>query len=215
LELAQHAARSLHQVKGVEYDESNVISMPDDVQISVVELKLPLGRKLAWKRCRNKASAMHENLTHFCCILLGLPIQVVFLENDGGCFVTRVSPEGSAARSGGVEVGDQLAYINGLSSIRMKVEDICEIISKARNPNCIEMVLFRYVGPLRPKAKPVASLDRSVYDDSEITVHSPETYGYRSTFQLVSAYPPKEYVPKKKGKGFRLFGRTRLPMQRK
>ena len=49
LELAQHAARSLHQSHGLEYDESNVISMHKDLQISVVELKLPLGRKLAWK----------------------------------------------------------------------------------------------------------------------------------------------------------------------
>ena len=45
LALAQHAARSLHQSQGVEYDESNAISMHNDLQISVVELKLPLGRK--------------------------------------------------------------------------------------------------------------------------------------------------------------------------
>ena len=49
LDLAQHAARSLHQSQGVEYDESNVISMHNDLQISVVKLKLPLGCKLCWK----------------------------------------------------------------------------------------------------------------------------------------------------------------------
>ncbi len=138
---------------------------------------------------------------------------MVFLENDGGCFVKLVSPQGSAARSGGVEVGDQLAYINGNSSIRMTVEDICEVISKARNPNCIELVLFRYVGPMCPKKKSRVSQNRSVYDEAEITIHAPETYGHRSTFELISAYPPKEHVPKKKG--FRLFGRTRLPIARK
>jgi predicted metalloprotease with PDZ domain len=77
---------------------------------------------------------------------------VVFLENDGGCFVTQVSPVGSAARSGGVEVGDQLAAINGTSSIRMDVDGICTAISNAPDKKCVEMMFVRYQGPLRPTA---------------------------------------------------------------
>lgn len=45
VQLALHAARSLHQSRGVTFDESYHISMHDDLQISVVELKLPLGCK--------------------------------------------------------------------------------------------------------------------------------------------------------------------------
>lgn len=45
VQLALHAARSIHQMQGVEFDESYPICMHSDLQISVVELKLPLGRK--------------------------------------------------------------------------------------------------------------------------------------------------------------------------
>lgn len=44
-ELALHAAKSFHQSRGVEFDESHVICMHEDLQISVVELQLPLGCK--------------------------------------------------------------------------------------------------------------------------------------------------------------------------
>ena len=70
--------------------------------------------------------------------------------HQGGCVVTKVSPEGSASRSGGVEVGDQLAAINGTTSIDMKVDDICNLIAKSPNPKFVELVFLRYQGPLRP-----------------------------------------------------------------
>lgn len=63
--------------------------------------------------------------------------------------VTKVSPEGSASRSGGVEVGDQLAAINGTTSIDMKVDDICNLIAKSPNPKFVELVFLRYQGPIR------------------------------------------------------------------
>ena len=44
-QLAISAAKSLHQVQGVQYDDSEAIDMYKDVKLSVVELKLPLGRK--------------------------------------------------------------------------------------------------------------------------------------------------------------------------
>lgn len=48
-ELALHATNSLHQTGGVDFDKSFEISMENDVQVSVVELKLPLGCKLRTK----------------------------------------------------------------------------------------------------------------------------------------------------------------------
>lgn len=75
---------------------------------------------------------------------------LVYALTQGGCVVTKVSPEGSASRSGGVEVGDQLAAINGTTSIDMKVDDICNLIAKSPNPKFVELVFLRYQGPLRP-----------------------------------------------------------------
>ena len=69
----------------------------------------------------------------------------------GGCFVTKVSPDGSAARSGEIEVGDQLASINGTSSVKMKVDDICDMITTSSDPSQIELVFLRYIGPFRPR----------------------------------------------------------------
>ena len=43
LELARHAARSHHQLRGIPYDESSHIDIYNDIKFSVVELKLPLG----------------------------------------------------------------------------------------------------------------------------------------------------------------------------
>ena len=45
VELARHAARSHHLLKGIPYDESSPIDLYTDIKFSVVELKLPLGRK--------------------------------------------------------------------------------------------------------------------------------------------------------------------------
>ena len=60
-------------------------------------------------------------------------------------------PKGNADRSGKVEAGDQLAAINGRSSIGMKVDDICAIISAASSQaDQIELTFLRYVGPFQP-----------------------------------------------------------------
>jgi hypothetical protein len=127
---------------------------------------------------------------------------VVFLENDGGCFVTQVSPDGSAARSGGVEVGDQLAAINGISSINMKVDDICTAISNAPDTKCVELMFVRYHGPFRPAATSFGgdsfgfSADGSPRKDS-----GPRSSGHET---IVRIKPPQKKV--KKGMG-RWFGR--------
>jgi uncharacterized protein with von Willebrand factor type A (vWA) domain len=43
--LALNAARSKHQIRGAEFDESITIDLLSEVKIKVLELKLPLGRK--------------------------------------------------------------------------------------------------------------------------------------------------------------------------
>jgi hypothetical protein len=130
---------------------------------------------------------------------------VVFLENDGGCFVTQVSPDGSAARCGGVEIGDQLAAINGSSSIKMNVDGICTAISNAPDKKCVEMVFVRYQGPFRAAiATSVGggsfefSADRSQRKDSRSTSSGHET--------IVSTKQPQKKEKDKKGLG-RWFGR--------
>jgi len=76
-----------------------------------------------------------------------------FSSKSGGCFVTKKAKNGSAAKSLGVEVGDQLASINGVTSVRMKVDDICDAISDSSDSNKIELVFLRYIGPFRPMKK--------------------------------------------------------------
>lgn len=119
--LAFHAAQSMHQLKGVKYNNTYPIDMYADIKISVVELKLPLG--------------------------------LILLENNGGCFVTKISPDGSAARSGGVELGDQLASINGQKSTRMNVDDIYDIIKRSKDSKSVDLAFVRYIGPFRPSRK--------------------------------------------------------------
>ena len=67
--------------------------------------------------------------------------------------MTRVFKNGNAANckgGNGVEVGDQLAGVNGNSTIKMKVDEICTMISESPNPKEIELTFIRYVGAIRP-----------------------------------------------------------------
>jgi hypothetical protein len=116
VELATQAARSMHQIKGLEFDESYNIDFPVDIQFSVVDLEMPLG--------------------------------LIFHENDIGCWVTKVLPNGSASKNGSVQNGDQLAAIDGVSAIHMKV---CQIAAAIKNKNAaVELTFLRYAGPLHP-----------------------------------------------------------------
>jgi hypothetical protein len=74
----------------------------------------------------------------------------LFHENDGGCWITKVFPDGNAAKVGGVEVGDQLAAVNGISAIMLRVDQICTLITEAPNPKNIELTFLRYTGELHP-----------------------------------------------------------------
>jgi PDZ domain len=76
---------------------------------------------------------------------------VIFQEDYSGCWVTTVMPDGNAGRSRRVEPGDQLAAIDGRSSVGMKVDDICDAISEvASRSKQIELTFLRYVGPFQP-----------------------------------------------------------------
>jgi len=141
---------------------------------------------------------LHEEVK-ICPVSLKLPLGIIFLENDGGCFVTKVGPDGSAARSRGVEVGDQLASINGSSSIKMKVDDICDAISNSSNPSRIELVFLRYTGPFRTKEtlEPMSANSSKPFVETNGTlVHTD-----RKSKSLWKKNPMK------KKSGFRLFGK--------
>jgi len=163
IRLATYAARSVHKLQGVEYDESVAIDMYKEVKKCHITLELPLG--------------------------------IIFLENDGGCFVTKVSPDGSAARSRGVDVGDQLASINGTSSSKMKVDDICDAISGSSDPSQIKLVFLRYIGPFRPSNKALLS--------ENVPERMDDTTGYKDHTLNIS----RNRKPIKKKAGFRLFGK--------
>ena len=78
VELARNAARSHHQLKGIPYDESTPIDLYTDIKFSVVELKLPLGRK-CWVSCLSDTFSIIFSLIAFFLVKCA----VVFLENAG------------------------------------------------------------------------------------------------------------------------------------
>jgi hypothetical protein len=95
-------------------------------------------------------------------IFISLSFQtVLFQENSGGCWVTRILPSGNAAKVGRVELGDQLAAVNGVSAIKAKVDEVCTLVSEASDPSSVELTFLRYVGPLR--SLPVESEDEDEF----------------------------------------------------
>jgi len=143
---------------------------------------------------------------------------VIFLENEGGCFVTKVDSQGSAGRSGGVEVGDQLAAINGTSTFKMMVEKIFDMVSNAPNSMCIELMLIRYIGPVMvkpPTAARVLDSPSEEYDDRSLTENRLNTgarpeeidVGQARESSIETVFKPKEKGGDSKWRKFRLFGR--------
>ena len=78
---------------------------------------------------------------------LELPMGVVFQENQGGCWITKIMPTGSAAKSA-IRVGDQLAAIDGVSAINMTVDQVADAVRQKKS--VFELTLLRYTGKLRP-----------------------------------------------------------------
>ena len=86
----------------------------------------------------------------FSVVDLALPLGIIFQENEKGCFVAKIMPEGSAERtSGEVQIGDQLAAVDGSSAIDMTVDEIAKLVRVKKRE--VELTFLRYVGPLRPE----------------------------------------------------------------
>lgn len=132
---------------------------------------------------------------------------MVFLENDGGCFVTKVVPDGSAARSGGAEIGDQLAAINGTNSIQMDVDGIIAAISKAPDKKCVELMFVRYQGPFRPVAA-MSLVAGSFESSSDGTLEKDSRLPNLGRDSIVRVIQPDRKEKEKKGLG-RWFGRRK------
>ncbi|GAX25386.1 hypothetical protein FisN_5Lh483 [Fistulifera solaris] len=84
----------------------------------------------------------------FTVVDLELPLGLIFQEHRIGCWVTKVLPTGSAATNGKVQIGDQLAAIDGKSAINMTVGDVAALVRD--KIASVELTFMRYVGPLRP-----------------------------------------------------------------
>ncbi len=113
----------------------------------------------------------------------------------GGCFVTKVSPDGSAAKSRKVMVGDQLASINGTSGSKMRVDDICDAVTRSSDQGQVDLIFLRYIGPFRPS--------NTVRRPKEGSTGPPNTIHYKHQVSNTS----RSKKPTKKLAGFRLFGR--------
>lgn len=74
---------------------------------------------------------------------------VLFQEHEIGVWVSRVIPDGNAANKG-VQHGDQLAAINGNSSVHATIDEVATTISSTPNNMSVELTFLRYIGPLRP-----------------------------------------------------------------
>ena len=77
----------------------------------------------------------------------------MFAETDVCCWVQKIFETGNAAVASvgdKLQVGDQLAAINGVTAMHKNVADICKILAKASDQSLIELTFIRYIGPLRP-----------------------------------------------------------------
>ncbi|KAL3908873.1 MAG: hypothetical protein SGILL_008316 [Bacillariaceae sp.] len=140
-----------------------------------------------------------------CPVNLKLPLGIIFVENDG---------ESNAARSGGVEVGDQLACINGASSVHMKVDDICDVIANSSDPTQVDLVFLRYVGPFRAANKTLLETEDNFrldahgsFDDSLVKDKESKSLWRKNPVKSNKKEPAKTESSAKKKGGFRLFGR--------
>jgi hypothetical protein len=117
-----------------------------------------------------------------------------------------VSSDGSAARSGGVDLGDQLAAINGNSSMKMKVDDICSLIARSPKRKCLELVFLRYIGPFRPSKTSKKSLMEGSFDlEAQGSHYGSFDLAATPNTRMTTKRAPKDAQGKKKG--FRWFGR--------
>merc|ERR1712008_221720 len=128
-----------------------------------------------------KLDVMHE--IKFVVMTVGLPIGIVFDENEECCWIGRIFEYGNAAtnaRGDKIKIGDQLASINGNSTYGKKVAEVCRVLAAAPNSKDIEFTFMRYIGPLRPILRQVEQQGYEIIDpilskeddDTTTDVHS-------------------------------------------
>jgi hypothetical protein len=152
---------------------------------------------------------------------------VLFQENEGGCWVAKVFPNGNVAKMApghSILVGDQLAAIDGRNAIEMKVDAICALISRAENTQSIELTFLRYTGPLssldgrieeggheiadsstdggRTRSQRTASSDEHVFDMMHKKLPISLNEEKRNTKKNAKTQKKKEQVGKKPSKWF-------------
>ena len=138
----------------------------------------------------------------FCVVDLEMPLGLIFQENETGCWVTKVLPNGSASRNGKVQVADQLAAIDGVSAIDMKVGDLANSVTGKKSE--VELTFLRYVGKLHPV---VGSVMEEGYEvparaqSNQVAVKQRRGFGLRQ-----SVNPTAQQLEKRR---FRLFGRKK------
>jgi len=84
-----------------------------------------------------------------CNALLTVAYTVLFQEHEIGVWVSQAIPGGNGAEKG-VQHGDQLAAVNGNSSVHTTLDEVASKISSTPQNKPVELTFLRYVGPLRP-----------------------------------------------------------------
>lgn len=74
---------------------------------------------------------------------------MLFQEHEIGVWVSQAISDGNGAKKG-VQHGDQLAAINGNSSVHTTLDEVAFKISSTPNNQVVELTFLRYIGPLRP-----------------------------------------------------------------
>ena len=130
---------------------------------------------------------------------------VFFQEHDIGVWVSRAIPSGNGAKQG-VQYGDQLAPINGRSSVHTTIDEVASNVSSTPNGK-VELTFLRYVGPLRPVQGSITQEGFEVTDSAVLpnTRASPETIEFRpkskrglftktKDLSMITESPPRKSV---------------------
>ena len=78
-----------------------------------------------------------------------IPPKVLFQENVAGCWIARLDKSGNARKllkNNPLEVGDQLAAINGINAINQNIKSISSMLSKSPGHISVDLTFLRYVG---------------------------------------------------------------------
>ena len=145
----------------------------------------------------------------FIVVDLSLPLGLIFQENEAGCWVTKVLTEGSAIKKS-IQVGDQLAAIDGKSAIGLNVDDIAGAIRQKKS-RPFELTFLRYVGPMRPVAGAVEEEGYEIKARLAAAEEEHKAKGRKQRAQRGQAEKKKdnEDSPGREKRRFRFFGRKK------